>query len=259
MLLSRSIRTLLLSVLVYTQASHQFSNLAAKAEIQLDHDMSIITYFSQQTAEDVAYEIWFNNPTNFPYWENSFCLTVIAGTPALKDPSNERCSFLPVFDEAGNKNPYETSGEDCIQEQISINPCRDRIQLNTKADCGSKLNVLPQYYSLDETRYTGLTMLTTKKYRKTWLNPDHSDFIYRQSMLVAYTDRNNSMAEWGQLLNCQDINLGYGPLNDFTFYPIKSDHTYDTSKFLSEASLVQVSMSIIVGAVVFGFIRCFIH
>ncbi|GAN07332.1 hypothetical protein MAM1_0157c06828 [Mucor ambiguus] len=258
MILSKSVRNLLFSLIVYSQASHQY-NLGARAEVQLDHGMSVITYFTQETADDVAYEIWFNNPTNFPYWENSLCLVVIAGTPALKDPSTERCSFLPVFDEGGNKNPYETSGENCIQEQITINPCRDKIQLNTKADCGGKLNLLPQYYFLDDTRHTGLTMLTTKKYRKTWLDPDHNDSIYRQSMLISYTDRNNSMAEWGQLLKCQDINLGYGPLNDFTFYPIKNDHTYDTSKFLSEAALVKIDMSIILSTVVFALIKYFAH
>lgn len=258
MLLSKSIRTILFSLLVYTQASHQY-NLGAKAEIQLGHDMSIITYFIQQAADDVAYEIWFNNPNNYPYWENSLCLAVIAGTPALEDPSAERCSFLPVFDEAGNKNPYETSGDDCIQEQITINPCRDKIQLNRKADCGGKLNLLPQYYFLDDTRYTGLTMLTTKKYRKTWLNPDHNDSIFRQSMLVSYTDRNNSMTEWGQLLKCQNINLGYGPLNDFTFYPIRNDGSYDTSKFVSGAVLVQINISIILSTVVFALIKCFAY
>ncbi|CAO0796681.1 unnamed protein product [Mucor circinelloides] len=251
---SKFFQSLFLSLLLYTRSSHQY-NLGAKAEVELGHDMSIITYFTEQPADEVAYEIWFNNPSDFPYWDNSLCLAVIAGTPAINDPDNGHCSFLPVFDEAGNKNPYEPSGEDCIQEQISINPCRDKIQLNRKANCGSKIDLLPHYYFLEDTRYTGLTLLVSETYKKTWLNPDHNDSIFRRSMLVAYTDRNNSMAEWGQLLSCQNLYLGYGPLNAFSYYPLSADGWYDTSKFLSAAALVQLNMSIVVGAVVFALIK----
>lgn len=254
MLYFRFINTFFLLLLLYTKSSYQH-NLGAKAEIQLYHDMSIIVYFTELPMDQLAYEIWFNNPSNYPYWENALCLAVVAGTPGLSNPNDEYCAFLPVYDAAGNKNPYEETGDDCIQEQIPINPCRDSIALNRKADCGSKLNVLPQYYTLTDSRYTGLTKLVTKKYRKIWLHPDREDTIFHQSMLVSYTDRNNSMAEWEQTLKCKNLDLGYGTLNDFTFYPINSDGTYDTSKFSSGAALIQINLFIILSAAIVAFIN----
>lgn len=233
--------------------------LGAISEISLDHGMSIYVNFTQ-TRQELVYSTWFNNPEDYPYWESALCLAIIVGTPGLvgQDQDSNTCGFLPNFDAAGYKDPFGSQGEKCIKNQISVDPCRDNIQINN--NCGNIMNVVPQFEFMASTRFKGLRRIKSTRLNVTddiKLNPDWYKTIYKQSMLVAYTDQNDIRSPWRQTIKCSNIDLGNGTLEHFDRYPKYDDGSYDYSYFPSMSSLIQMNMSLILGAAVISLTAIF--
>ncbi|GAN07330.1 hypothetical protein MAM1_0157c06826 [Mucor ambiguus] len=225
--------------------------LGAISRISLDHGMSVYVNFTQ-TGRELVYSTWFNNPENYPYWENSLCLAIVVGTPGLtgQDHYENRCGFLPTFDASGRKDPFGSFGETCIKDQILMDPCRDKIKINN--NCGSIMNLIPQYESLASTRYRGLHRITSSRLNITddiKLNPDWYKTIHSQSMLIAYTDQADTYSQWRQKIACSNIELGNGTVENFDIFPRHDDGSYDFSYFPSLGSLNIMSPPILLWAV----------
>lgn len=234
--------------------------LGAISRISLDHGMSIYVNFTQ-TSRELVYSTWFNNPENYPYWEYALCLAIVVGTPNLQDQDHyeNRCGFLPTFDTSGRKDPFGAFGETCIKDQIPMDPCRDKIKIND--NCGSIMNLVPQYESLASTRYRGLRRITSTRLDiadDIKLNPDWHKTIYSQSMLIAYTYQTDIHSQWSQKIACSNIELGNGTVENFDVFPRYDDGSYDFSHFSSPSGLNKMNTSILLWAILLALFTMFI-